>query len=169
MGKQPEFTYDETSGITSCAIVLDDFLQGFGIAECADEDRDVMSARTGRQIAELRAQINLLQNYKNRELHPGLKALLHLKGTMVNSKKYNPKSYEAKRLEKEIKHFQEDIKDISAAIEVQKEILQDYIKAKDLISERIRSGDHAGYKDEDSEMLQNDIEVYERVINDSTT
>ncbi len=169
MGKQPEFTYDEASGITSCAIILDDFLYGFGIAECADEDRDVMSARTGRQIAELRAQINLLQNYKNRELHPGLKALLHLKGTMVNSKKYNPKSYEAKRLEKEIKHFQEDIKDINAAIEVQKEILQDYIKAKDLISERIRSGDHEGYKDEDSEMLQNDIEVYERVINDSTT
>jgi len=26
MGKQPEFTYDEASGIASCAIVLDDFL-----------------------------------------------------------------------------------------------------------------------------------------------
>ena len=169
MGKQPEFTYDEASGIASCAIVLDDFLQGFGIAECADEDRDVISQRTGQHIAELRAQINLLQNYKNRELHPGLKALLHLKGTMINSKKYNPKSYEAKRLEKEIKHFQEDIKDISAAIEVQKEILRDYINAKDLIAKRIRSGDHEGYKDEDSEMLQNDIDVYERVINDSTT
>jgi len=88
---------------------------------------------------------------------------------MINSKKYNPKSYEAKRLEKEIKHFQEDIKDISAAIEVQKETLRDYINAKDLIAKRIRSGDHEGYKDEDSEMLQNDIDVYERVINDSTT
>ncbi len=38
MGKQPIFTYDKVSGISSCAIVLDDFMQGFGVAQCAKED-----------------------------------------------------------------------------------------------------------------------------------
>ena len=52
----------------------------------------------------MRAQINILQNYKNRELRPGLKALVHLKGTMQISTRYNPNSYEAKRLDKEIKN-----------------------------------------------------------------
>ena len=121
MGKRPEFTFDEISGICGCSIVLNDFLQGFGIAQCADEDRDVISEKTGMQIAEYRAQINLLQNYKNRELWPGLKALEHLKGTMENSKKFNPKSYEAKRLDKEIKHYKEGIEDINIAVEAVKQ------------------------------------------------
>jgi hypothetical protein len=169
MGKQPDFLFDETSGICSCSIILNDFLQGFGLAQCAEEDADVISERTGMTIAEYRAQINLLQNFKNRELYPGLKALQHLKSTMVNSKKYNPDSYEAKRLEKEIKHYQEDIKDTCGAIEVAKQILYDYINAREHLNARLRAGDHAGYKDEDSEMLQKDIDVYERIKNDNQT
>ena len=169
MGKQPEFTWDETSGICGCSIILDDLMYGFGIAQCAEEDKDVISERTGMHIAERRAQINLLQNYKNRELIPGLKALLHLKSTMVNSNNYNPKSYEAKRLDKEIKHYQQDIEDIRIAIEGAKQNLYDYINIKEKLYKRIRANDHEGYKDEDSEMLQKDIDAYERITNDFKT
>ena len=170
MGKQPEFTYDEMSGICGCSIILDDFLQGFGIAQCAEQDRDVISQKTGMHIAERRAQINLLQNYKNRELHPGLKALLHLQGTMVNSKHYNPKSYEAKRLNREIKNLRAEIKDINKAIWIAKQELYEYINIKETLAQRYRAGDHEGYKDSDSEMLQKDINVYEKVIgNDNKT
>lgn len=163
MAHEPEFTYDEVSGICGCSIFLDDFLQGFGIAQCAEQDRDMISEKTGMHIAERRAQINLLQNYKNRELHPELKAYKHLLGTMVNSPRYNPNSYEAKRLNKEIKNVEKAIAEINDAINSAKLDLYSYINTKEHIYQRIRANDHEGYKDEDSEMLLHDIGVYEKI------
>ena len=164
MSKQPDFTWDEVSGICSCAIVLDDYMHGFGIAQCADEDRDVISERTGAHIAEMRAQINLLQCYKNNELRPGLKALEHLRSTMVQSKKHNPESYERKRLNIEIRNIKKDIADIEEMIANRKETLYRYINDKENLYARIRAHDHSGYKDEDSETLQKDIDLYNKVI-----
>lgn len=164
MSKQPEFTWDEVSGICGCSIILDDYMHGFGIAQCAEEDRDIISERTGAHIAEMRAQINLLQCYKNNELRPGLKALEHLKSTMIKSKKHNPESYERKRLNIEIKNIKKDIADIEAEISNRKEILYTYIHNLDVIQKRIRENDHMGYKDEDSETLQKDIDLYNKVI-----
>ena len=161
MGKQPEYSYDEKTGISNCYIYLDDFLQGFGTAQCHPHDQDMISEATGTHIAELRAKINLLQNYKNRELHPGMKALKHLKGTMVNSKHYNPDSYESKRLNVEIKNFQKDIEDINLAIQAAKQELYDYIKLKEIMYQRIRKNDHKGYTDADAETLLKNIEKYE--------
>ena len=164
MSKQPEFTWDDTSGICGCAIILDDYMHGFGLAQCADEDRDMISERTGQHIAEMRARINLLQCYKNNELRPGLKALEHLRSTMVLSKKHNPESYERKRLNIEIRNIKKDIIDIENAIEAEKKNLYQYINDKEHIYQRIRANDHEGYKDEDSEMLQKDIDLYNKVI-----
>lgn len=168
MSKKPEFTWDETTGVCSCIIFLDDFLQGFGMAQCADEDRDVFSEKTGMHIAELRAQIDLLQKYKNNILRPGMKALEHLKSTMVHSPRFNPESYEAKRLNVEIKNYQKDIADINEAIYAAKQNLYDHIDLHEKIAKRIREKDHAGYKDEDSERIINELNFYEKVIkNDS--
>lgn len=164
MSKQPEFTWDEVSGICGCSIILDDFMHGFGIAQCAEEDRDVISERTGSYIAELRARINLLQCYKNNELRPGLKALEHLKSTMIQSKKHNPESYERKRLNIEIRNIKKDIADIEAAIEKEKQTLYEYINNKEIIHARFRQNDHEGYHDSDSETLQKDIDLYNKVI-----
>ena len=164
MSKQPEFTWDEVSGICGCSIVLDNYLHGFGIAQCADKDRDMISERTGAHIAEARARINLLQNYKNNELRPGLKALEHLRSTMTQSKKHNPESYERKRLNIEIRNFQKDIEDINRSIDFEKKRLQLYINEKDKIYQRIRENDHEGYKESDTETLQKDIDLYNKVI-----
>ena len=168
MGKQPVFDWNDETGVCVCAIYLDDFLQGFGVAQCHPQDMDVISRRTGEHIAELRAQICLLQSYKNRELHPGLKALKHLKGTMINSKQYNPDSYESKRLNVEIKNYQKDIADINAGIEAAKQELYDYINMKEEMYQRQRRGDRDGYKDEDTNTLMNDIGVYEKVVKNDT-
>lgn len=136
------------------------------MAECAEQDRDVISERTGMHIAEMRAQINLLQNYKNHELYPELKAYKHLLGTMIKSPRYNPKSYEAKRLNREIFNVKKTLKEINEAIDIAKKQLYEYINTKEILYQRIRTNDHEGYKDEDSEMLQKDIEVYEKIINE---
>ena len=164
MTHQPNFTWDETSGICGCSIFIDDFLHGFGIAQCADQDRDVISEKTGMHIAEMRAQINLLQNYKNNELHPELKAYKHLLGTMINSKRYNPKSYEAKRLNREIKNVEKAMREINIAIEATKAQLYNYINGKERMYQHIRANDHEGYKDEDTKTLLNDIGVYEKIV-----
>ena len=168
MGKRPIFEWNEETGICTCIIYLDDLLQGFGIAQCHPQDNDVKSQRTGEHIAELRAQISLLQNYKNHELRPGLKALKHLKGTMVNSSCYNPDSYESKRLNVEIKNYQKDIADINEGILAAKKELYHYINTKEEMYQRQRKGDHDGYKDEDTNMLMNDIGVYEKVVKNDT-
>lgn len=164
MSKQPEFTWDEVSGICGCSIVLDNYLHGFGIAQCADIDRDMLSERTGAHIAESRAQINLLQNYKNNVLRPGLQALKHLRSTMTQSKKHNSESYERKRLNIEIRNYEKDIADIQQAIELQKQMLHTYIHNKDIIYQRIRANDHEGYKESDTETLQKDIDLYNETI-----
>ena len=166
MSKQPQFTWDETSGICGCSIILDDILHGFGIAQCAPEDNDIMSEQVGMHIAELRAQINLLQNFKNYELRPGLKALKHLRSTMMNSKQHDSESYERKRLNIEIRNTEKDIMDINNAINQVKQNLYDYINLQERIAQHIRSNE-PGYKDEDSEMLLKDINIYEKVIKDA--
>lgn len=169
MGKQPTFTYDETTGICGCVIYLDDFLQGFGIAQCADQDKDMQSEHTGMHIAERRAQINLLQNYKNHELYPELRAYKHLLSTMIQSPRYNPDSYEAKRLNREIRNLEKSIAEITESINITKKDLYDYINIKERLYQRIRANDHEGYKDEDTETLLKDIAVYEKMTNDSST
>ena len=163
MGKQPQFIWNDKDGICTCIIFLDDFLQGYGVAQCHPQDQDMKSRRTGEHIAELRAKINLLQNYKNRELRPGLKALLHLKGTMAKSTHYTPDSYESKRLNIEIKNYYKDIADIESGIQAAKQDLYDYINVKERMYQRIRKDDTEGYKDEDTQMLLKDIGVYERL------
>ena len=47
MGRQPIYEWDEKAGLATCCIWLDDFLQGYGIAQCAEKDRDMISERTG--------------------------------------------------------------------------------------------------------------------------
>ena len=167
MKKQPIYEWDEKAGLATCCIWLDDFLHGYGIAQCAEKDRDMISERTGSQIAKMRAQIDMLQNYKNRELRPGLKALVHLKGTMQISTRYNPDSYEAKRLDKEIKNIKEEIVAIQSQINSIKKQLQEYIRLKGIMFERIRNNDHEGYKDTDTETLMKDIEVFEQYVDES--
>lgn len=168
MGKKPEFLWDETTGVCSCQIVIDDFLYGFGMAECAPEDKDMISERTGARIAEIRAQINLLQNYKNRELYPKLKGLKHLKATMVNSSRFNPDSYEAKRLDKEIKNIELEISDIYDAILYSKQHLYNYINDKEKLYQRIRSKSIKPYKEEDTERIDHMIDFYDKVLKDDS-
>lgn len=81
---------------------------------------------------------------------------------MQISTRYNPDSYEAKRLDKEIKNKEEEIIAIQSKIDHIKEQLQEYMRLKGIMFERIRNKDHKGYKDTDTEMLMKDIEVFEK-------
>lgn len=112
-------------------IISEKNIIGIGKAVCHPIDEDVISERTGSYIAESRAKIHFLQNKKECEYKPALNTLKHLYSTMVHSKHFNPTSYEAKRIKKEIKNINNQIIKINCTIENIKLDLREYINTKD--------------------------------------
>lgn len=136
--------WDEQHGIARCVINYKSssglLIQGIGIAECSPDDLDFMSALTGGMIAEYRAEIDLLKKINAYEIRPGIAALKHAYCTMSHSKKYNPKSYEAIRLKKEIAHMLDELEENKMAIQDLKNSLSKFIFDKDALYKRIRQG-----------------------------
>ena len=69
-----------------------------GIASCHPDDEDMMSEKVGCEIAYSRAAIESLKYERDCIIKPSLKSLRQLYFSMKHSKKFNPKSYEAKML-----------------------------------------------------------------------
>ena len=134
--------WDEQHGIATCFINSKTssgiILTGVGIAECGPEDLDMMSERTGTVIAEYRAEIDLLKKINNFEIKPGIMALKHVYCTMLHSKQYNPNSYEAKRIKKELAHLLDELEENKMMIKEQQQHLNIYIQQKDEIYQKIR-------------------------------
>ena len=134
MKNKAEFWYED-DGIYSISLFYprknNSPIIGCGIAQCHPDDEDVKSWRTGSVIADYRAEIELCKKIIQDELKPGLAALTHLKGTMAISKKYNPDSYEAKRLNKEIKNLQKEIEETEKMKEALEKDLTTYITLKE--------------------------------------
>ena len=137
-------SWDEERGVARCIIKYKTssglMIDGIGIAECHPDDSQFMSALTGGIIAEYRAQIDLFKKINAYEIKPGIMALKHVYCTMVNSKHYNPKSYEATRLKKELAHLMDEYDENKIVIQNIKNDLANYIRKKDEFYKRIREG-----------------------------
>lgn len=130
MKKEPYFMWNEECGRAVCTIYYKD--KTFcGSAECSDVDRDFMSERTGTHIAYIRAYIDYLKYVRDCEQVPRIDALTHYYGTMKHSNSFNEKSYEAKRLFKEIQNAEEDLNAIRELISINRKDLQLYLSEKD--------------------------------------
>lgn len=132
------YDYDKETLKSSC-IIEDGNIIGVGNAYCHPTDNDMASERTGMHIAEDRAYIKYLQNYRACELRPALKALKHVYATMCHSTHFNPHSYEAKRLRKEIKNLEKEINKVSCSIENVKIRLKEYIDNKEKMAHFYRT------------------------------
>ena len=132
------YNYDKETLKSSC-IIEDGNIIGIGDAYCHPNDNDMASERTGMHIAENRAYIKYLQNYKTCQLRPALIALKHVYSTMCHSTHFNPHSYEAKRLRKEIKNLEQEINKVSCSIENTKIRLKEYIDNKDKMAQFYRN------------------------------
>ena len=132
------YDYDKETLKSSC-IIEDKNIIGIGDAYCHPKDSDIASERTGVHIAEDRAYIKYLQNYKACQLRPALTALNHVYSTMCHSTHFNPHSYEAKRLRKEIKNIEKEINKVSTSIENIKLRLKEYIDDKDKMAQFYRN------------------------------
>ena len=141
VGKQREpdgvsFTTN-TSGDTWCRLIHKG--QEFtGHTRCLPEDEDFWSENVGCFIAETRAIIKQLKHAK-KQLMPGLKALEDFEKTLKCCKNYDPDSFEARRLRKEIYLQKRKINEINSAIKDEQDYLTQYIKGKDKLYNRLRS------------------------------
>lgn len=143
MGKQKqpkngEVTFTtNTSGHTECQMYYDGHWF-IGHAKCLDQDNDFWSERTGCTIAELKANIKRLR-YIRKQKKEELKPLLNFQKRLECCKNYNEKSFEARRLRKEIYTYNEQINELTNAINDETTYLNKYIIEKDNLYRKLRA------------------------------
>ena len=137
MKQEPIFNWDTEEGVASCIIKYKN--QTFcGVAVCHEEDKDMMSEKTGMEIAYRRATIDYLKYVRDMELKPALKALKQLYYTMKHSTHFNPKSYENSKLQRHIRMYEFDLETINELIVNERKNLKDYIDKKDEFYKKTR-------------------------------
>jgi hypothetical protein len=137
MNKQPEYTWSERYGTATCTLFYKNY-EFTGIANCHPDDQDMMSKLTGQTIAEYRATLQYLRFIRDCELQPQLKALKQLYYSINHSKHFDPKSYEAKMLYRQINHLTEDLKENKYLIDLTKSQLEAYLITKERDHKQLR-------------------------------
>lgn len=139
MKSTPMFTWNANEGIASCIIKYKD--KTFcGVAACHTDDFDMMSEKTGCEIAYHRALIDYFKYVRDCELKPALKALKQLYYTMKHSSHFNPESYENRKLQRHIRMYEFDLETINTMIIEERKNLKDYIDKKDEFYKKTRIG-----------------------------
>jgi hypothetical protein len=134
---EPIFQYDPET-MESICILTSGNTSFVGKAQCHKDDADFASEKTGQTIAQFRATIKYFQHIKNNELKPKLNALKQLYYSMNRSKHFNPKSYEAKMLFRQIRLKEEDLEFCKNAIQKTKRYIKEYIDQKEQNYQLIR-------------------------------
>lgn len=152
MKQEPIFNWDSEEGVASCIIKYKN--QTFcGVAMCHEEDKDMMSEKTGMEIAYRRATIDYLKYVRDMELKPALKALKQLYYTMKHSTHFNPKSYENSKLQRHIRMYEFDLETINEIIIDERKNLKDYIDKKDEFYKKTRIGRQIKQAETSEELL----------------
>lgn len=135
---QYETQYDEVTMTASVTIIDTKKHKRFTAkAQCDPSDKDMASEHTGLEIATRRAQIKLYEDYRE-TAQTKVSILYHLIDCMKRSKKYNPHSYEAQMLRRQLKIQEEEKKIIEDLIKMEKIDLENYIKEKDEFYKSVR-------------------------------
>lgn len=131
------FSYDAEENLASCIISYNG-MEFVGIAQCHPDDFDFASERTGCTIAELRAHIKMLRYRRDGEITPTLKTFKHMMDCMKTSKKFNPKSYEAKMIRNKINQLEDELHEIKSDIKYFNNNLRTYINGKEEVYQKVR-------------------------------
>lgn len=134
----PKYAYDKLLRIATCTLT-DGRNKFVGKALCHEDDTDMESEKTGYEIAHMRAKIEYFKHIKNNEIKPALSAVKQVYYTMKHSKKFNPKSYENKMLQRKIRSLEFDLDVVNNMITTEKEKLHSYIAEKEKFYQKIRS------------------------------
>jgi hypothetical protein len=132
------YEYDKDNGVSTCIITNKQGKVFVGIAECHPDDADMKSEYTGSAIAEMRAEKAALQDMRDNEIIPELRALRELYGTMKHSTRFNPKSYENIMLQKLIRQKEAELADIRLLVAQQNQAIKEFIFEKEKCYQGIR-------------------------------
>ena len=138
MIKNTEFIWDEEEKIAQCVLLDDKGNKSIGIAICHEDDYDMISQKTGQEIAYFRAKIEYLLNIRDNDLLPRLNALKQLYYSMKHSTHFNPKSYENKMLQRQIHLIEFDLATIKEIIAMERKSLKAFIDDKDKLYKSVR-------------------------------
>lgn len=111
-----------------------------GTAKCHPDDEDMLSERTGCNIAEQRATIELLKLIRKIEIDPVVKELKHLKFCIENNPNYKCNSYEHRIVCKQLYRALMKLEMNKEDIRNKKAALKEYIEVKERLYQRIRKG-----------------------------
>ena len=137
MKREPEFTWTE-DGNAICVLVDEKDRIHVGTAMCHPNDVDMMSEKTGCEIAYRRARIEALKAVRE-DTKTALAALKQLYYSMNHSKKFDPNSYENKTLQRHIRMTEFDLATIKDILATERKNLREYLQDKDLFYKRIRA------------------------------
>lgn len=132
-----KFIFDDEA-TTTCIIKDKQGNSFFGKAICHPDDMDMMSRRTGQEIAYCRAELAALRFYRDNELTTAYKTLNHLYNNIQCSQHFNPHEYTTKMLKRQVDIAYEDLLAIKELIEDRKEALLDYLHQKNNFYEQVR-------------------------------
>ena len=132
------YIFDDKTGVGYCSI-FEYGLEFTGIAVCHPDDRDILSERTGCEIANRRAYLELLYHERDNIIAPQLKALKQLYYSINKSKNFNKKGYAEKALYRHVRMLEHDLTAIKAEIATEKQSLKDYINGKEKFYQRHRA------------------------------
>lgn len=136
--KEPYFEWVEEFGQTTCILEDNKHRIFIGTATCHPDDMDMVSRRTGEEIAFRRARIENMCAVRS-DLQTELRALNQLYYSMNKSKKFNEKSYENKMLQRQIRAKQFDLDTIKEMLATERENLNTLIKEKDKFYQQVRA------------------------------
>ena len=136
MKHKPQFYFNEGDGSSLCIISTKNKTY-VGSAQCLDADRDMMSEKTGCEIAYHRAIIHSLEDHLQ-DIKGELAGLKKYYYSVNQSKYYEENSYMANMLRSQIEQREDDIKMTKSLIKEEKEYLKEYMKNKAKFYEKIR-------------------------------
>lgn len=138
-------SYTYSHGIAKCVIIDNDGSIYTGEAYCHPEDTDMMSEKTGLQIAETRANIKFLKHLI-KDSKRELKALKDFHSLLKFNPYYNKDVRETHLLIREIRRREKDIQENENSLKEMKSALAEYIAEKEKFYQKIRRNRNKGQK-----------------------
>ena len=99
------------------------------VARCHPDEKEYQRESVGIGIAEMRAKRNQLRYIRDNEIKPGLAALEHVFTNMKTSKHFNPRSYEARMIRRQVNIYKANLKAVRDLINYCSEQIHDLSNA----------------------------------------
>ena len=134
--KKVDYYFNPEDGSSLCTISFNNRIF-VGTAQCSENDKDMLSEKTGCEIAYRRASIYALK-YEKDTIKSELNGLKKYYYTVCRSKYYNKNGYMETMLKRQLAFQQNRLEEITNLLKYNQESLKDYLKNKEIFYKRIR-------------------------------